>query len=106
MKVIGISESGSRKLMYCSFCNRSQHEARKLIVGRQDLSICDSCVLKIGSVYENEDLSVKISKTDIVSSYLCPFCEKPQDEIFSLLPDQVGKICKECILLCTELINE
>src|SRR5215467_1397193 len=33
----------SRKTLYCSFCGKSQHEVRKLIVGPA-VFICDECV--------------------------------------------------------------
>ena len=35
------AESG--KLLYCSFCGKSQHEVRKLIAG-PSVFICDECV--------------------------------------------------------------
>jgi ATP-dependent Clp protease ATP-binding subunit ClpX len=41
-----MSESGSgkdKKLLYCTFCNKSQKEVRKLIAG-PDVYICDECV--------------------------------------------------------------
>ncbi len=41
------AESGnsddSNKLLYCSFCGKSQHEVRKLIAG-PSVFICDECV--------------------------------------------------------------
>ncbi len=36
-------KDGSAKLLYCSFCGRSQHEVRKLIAG-PSVYICDECV--------------------------------------------------------------
>ncbi len=36
-------KDGSGKLLYCSFCGRSQHEVRKLIAG-PSVYICDECV--------------------------------------------------------------
>ncbi|MBZ0105849.1 MAG: ATP-dependent Clp protease ATP-binding subunit ClpX [Sulfuricella denitrificans] len=36
-------DSGSEKLLYCSFCGKSQHEVRKLIAG-PSVFICDECV--------------------------------------------------------------
>lgn len=30
--------------LYCSFCNKSQHDVRKLIVGPMPVHICDECV--------------------------------------------------------------
>ncbi len=36
-------ENSSEKLLYCSFCGKSQHEVRKLIAG-PSVYICDECV--------------------------------------------------------------
>ena len=33
----------SGKLLYCSFCGKSQHEVRKLIAG-PSVFVCDECV--------------------------------------------------------------
>lgn len=38
-----ISDDDSGKLLYCSFCGKSQHEVRKLIAG-PSVFICDECV--------------------------------------------------------------
>ena len=37
------SNDDSSKLLYCSFCGKSQHEVRKLIAG-PSVFICDECV--------------------------------------------------------------
>ncbi|MFT6776545.1 MAG: ATP-dependent Clp protease ATP-binding subunit ClpX [Paraglaciecola sp.] len=37
------SNDGDNKLLYCSFCGKSQHEVRKLIAG-PSVFICDECV--------------------------------------------------------------
>ena len=34
---------GGEKLLYCSFCGKSQHEVRKLIAG-PSVFICDECI--------------------------------------------------------------
>ena len=34
---------GGEKLLYCSFCGKSQHEVKKLIAG-PSVFICDECV--------------------------------------------------------------
>ncbi|OYY95748.1 MAG: ATP-dependent protease ATP-binding subunit ClpX [Hydrogenophilales bacterium 28-61-23] len=38
-----VEKSGDEKLLYCSFCGKSQHEVRKLIAG-PSVFICDECV--------------------------------------------------------------
>ena len=40
-------EGGSEKLLYCSFCGKSQHEVKKLISGEsagRSVFICDECI--------------------------------------------------------------
>src|SRR5688500_9819955 len=37
------SKDDSGKLLYCSFCGKSQHEVRKLIAG-PSVFVCDECV--------------------------------------------------------------
>lgn len=39
----GRGSEGNNKLLYCSFCGKSQHEVRKLIAG-PSVFVCDECV--------------------------------------------------------------
>ncbi len=50
----------SSKLLYCSFCGKSQHEVRKLIAGPQ-VYICDECVDLCNDIIREEikDISPK-----------------------------------------------
>ncbi len=50
----------SNKLLYCSFCGKSQHEVRKLIAGPQ-VYICDECVDLCNDIIREEikDISPK-----------------------------------------------
>ncbi|AKP73304.1 ATP-dependent Clp protease ATP-binding subunit ClpX [Piscirickettsia salmonis] len=43
----------SSKLLYCSFCGKSQHEVRKLIAG-PSVYICDECVSLCGDIVREE----------------------------------------------------
>ena len=47
----GKSEDG--KLLYCSFCGKSQHEVRKLIAG-PSVFICDECVELCNDIIREE----------------------------------------------------
>ena len=42
------------KLLYCSFCGKSQHEVRKLIAG-PSVFICDECVRDCEKLVEDLD---------------------------------------------------
>ncbi len=46
-------KSGSEKLLYCSFCGKSQHEVRKLIAG-PSVFICDECVELCNDIIREE----------------------------------------------------
>jgi len=47
------SEGKSEKLLYCSFCGKSQHEVRKLIAG-PSVFICDECVELCNDIIREE----------------------------------------------------
>ena len=47
----GKSDDG--KLLYCSFCGKSQHEVRKLIAG-PSVYICDECVELCNDIIREE----------------------------------------------------
>jgi len=47
------TEGKSEKLLYCSFCGKSQHEVRKLIAG-PSVFICDECVELCNDIIREE----------------------------------------------------
>jgi ATP-dependent protease Clp ATPase subunit len=57
-------ETNSDKLLYCSFCGKSQHEVRKLIAG-PSVWICDSCVELCNDIIEEEQGIENIIDSDI-----------------------------------------
>ena len=59
--------SSGEKLLYCSFCGKSQHEVRKLIAG-PSVFICDECIELCNDIIREEtatDKGGKGSKTDL-----------------------------------------
>jgi ATP-dependent Clp protease ATP-binding subunit ClpX len=55
------------KLLYCSFCGKSQHEVRKLIAG-PSVFICDECIELCNDIIREEtqgDQSAKGAKSDL-----------------------------------------
>ncbi len=46
-------QSGDGKILYCSFCGKSQHEVRKLIAG-PSVYICDECVELCNDIIREE----------------------------------------------------
>jgi ATP-dependent Clp protease ATP-binding subunit ClpX len=58
---------GSEKLLYCSFCGKSQHEVRKLIAG-PSVFICDECIELCNDIIREESQSepgAKGTRTDL-----------------------------------------
>jgi ATP-dependent Clp protease ATP-binding subunit ClpX len=62
--------SGSEKLLYCSFCGKSQHEVKKLIAG-PSVFICDECIDLCNEIIRDEAVSAgaeaAIAKSDLPS---------------------------------------
>ncbi len=60
-------KNGGEKLLYCSFCGKSQHEVRKLIAG-PSVFICDECIELCNDIIREEsagDKSGKATRTDL-----------------------------------------
>src|SRR5512135_3562735 len=55
------------KLLYCSFCGKSQHEVRKLIAG-PSVFVCDECIELCNDIIREENnnaLAAKADKSDL-----------------------------------------
>jgi ATP-dependent Clp protease ATP-binding subunit ClpX len=62
-----MSDKSGEKLLYCSFCGKSQHEVRKLIAG-PSVFICDECIELCNDIIREEssgDKSGKTTKSDL-----------------------------------------
>ena len=58
---------GGEKLLYCSFCGKSQHEVRKLIAG-PSVFICDECIELCNDIIREEtqtEHGAKSAKSDL-----------------------------------------
>src|SRR6187455_1098204 len=54
---------GGEKLLYCSFCGKSQHEVRKLIAG-PSVFICDECIELCNDIIREEGSTGEAARTD------------------------------------------
>ncbi len=61
-------QGGSEKLLYCSFCGKSQHEVKKLIAG-ESVFICDECINLCNDIIrdeaEDEQDNAKAARKDL-----------------------------------------
>ena len=55
-------KSSGEKLLYCSFCGKSQHEVRKLIAG-PSVFICDECIELCNDIIREETSTDKSGKS-------------------------------------------
>ncbi|MEA5097930.1 MAG: ATP-dependent Clp protease ATP-binding subunit ClpX [Burkholderiaceae bacterium] len=53
--------SGNERLLYCSFCGKSQHEVKKLIAG-PSVYICDECIGLCNDIIREETTAVDFAK--------------------------------------------
>lgn len=54
-----------RKILYCSFCGKSQNEIPKLIAG-PDVFICNECVAECAKIIEsNTEVDLMIQLADV-----------------------------------------
>ncbi|MEO6422940.1 MAG: ATP-dependent Clp protease ATP-binding subunit ClpX, partial [Candidatus Nitrotoga sp.] len=58
-----LDKSKGDKLLYCSFCGKSQHEVRKLIAG-PSVFVCDECVELCNDIIREEVNNTVSGKTD------------------------------------------
>src|ERR1044072_4984321 len=54
---------GGEKLLYCSFCGKSQHEVRKLIAG-PSVFICDECIELCNDIIREEGTTAEQARSD------------------------------------------
>ena len=56
-----MAKSNNDKLLYCSFCGKSQHEVKKLIAG-PSVFICDECVDLCNDIIKEEAQAARVGK--------------------------------------------
>ncbi len=57
-----MAKSSNEKLLYCSFCGKSQHEVKKLIAG-PSVFICDECVDLCNDIIKEEAQATRVGKS-------------------------------------------
>jgi ATP-dependent Clp protease ATP-binding subunit ClpX len=61
-----MTKGGQEKLLYCSFCGKSQHEVKKLIAG-PSVFICDECIALCNDIIRDElpEEAAKAGRSDL-----------------------------------------
>ncbi len=60
---MAIKKSSGEKLLYCSFCNKSQHEVKKLIAG-PSVFICDECIDLCNDIVREDETAGPTAKAN------------------------------------------
>lgn len=95
----------------CSFCNKNDSQANKIIAG-PGVYICNECVGSANVFLENSKLiSQKGGKFQIgkTPEGKCDFCERDKAQIrYLLVGDRRPNttICNECVDLCNEVLDD
>jgi ATP-dependent protease Clp ATPase subunit len=83
-------------LFHCSFCGKSQSEAKTIVAGPK-ANICNECVgLQTHSLDKSHIASTKHA--------ICDFCGKQFQEAEAILGQKQKQICNECLEVCQEII--
>ena len=86
-------KTGGEKLLYCSFCGKSQHEVRKLIAG-PSVFICDECIELCNDIIREEsaaDKGGKPAKSDLPTPReICGHPRRVRDRPGAREEDPVG----------------
>ncbi|WP_368669160.1 ATP-dependent protease ATP-binding subunit ClpX [Gilliamella sp. Lep-s5] len=54
-----MNKESSEKLLYCTFCGKSEHEVRKLIAGPSSIYICNECIRLCNDILKEETKSFR-----------------------------------------------
>ncbi|MCX8711869.1 ATP-dependent protease ATP-binding subunit ClpX [Gilliamella sp. B3464] len=55
--MVKVNKESSEKLLYCTFCGKSEHEVRKLIAGPSSIYICNECIGLCNDILKEETKS-------------------------------------------------
>ena len=64
-----MNKESSEKLLYCTFCGKSEHEVRKLIAGPSSIYICNECIGLCNDILKEESKSF-LSHEEFISKPL------------------------------------
>jgi len=87
-------------VLRCSFCNKTQHEVRKLIAGPY-LLICDDCVEVCHDIVANDtrsgDAEDPVPWPAEASVIKCALCQLPMGMTDGVAIHARGTICAACV---------
>lgn len=70
-KAAPVAAGAPTKILYCSFCGKSQHEVKRLISGPADVFICSECVGLCNDIIDGRPANTsKVSPQELSTEHL------------------------------------
>ncbi len=66
------TKNDGNPMLYCSFCGKSQEQVKRLIIGPQDIHICDECIGVCSEIIEEENEGLAMEYEDNMINLLKP----------------------------------
>ena len=85
------------EIIDCSFCGKSQAEAKKIVAG-PNIYVCDECVC--GFLRSSEEATLADGDSES-----CDFCHKQAREVKKVFQRESARICNECLEICREIVS-
>ena len=87
-----------RKVCFCSFCNKSQHDVKRLIAGPK-VYICDECVdICLDIVSEDrKDAQIETDRPSAATLTHCLLCHLPTTAEQGTYVTNRGILCPGCV---------
>lgn len=83
--------------LHCSFCGKSQAEAKTIVAGLK-ANICGECVGT--QIHSSNDVPLFSAQ-----HFTCGFCGKQFQEVEAVSGRNHERICNDCLEVCREIIG-